>query len=218
MHSANSVSARALLLGFLLFPRTGLCADTAQQLAQRVDKHYNGLHSLRTAFTESFHGMGIDREESGILLLRKPGKMRWSYSHPAGKVFVLDGKYAWFYSPGDAQVERLSAGQLDDLRSPLRFLLGHTQLQKELEGLTVSSGPDGLLLSGVPKGMEKRVEKIVLGVSPDGVIHSMSITETDGAQTAFTFKDSVADAPAPDSEFVFHAPAGVPVVDGLPPV
>jgi outer membrane lipoprotein carrier protein len=206
------------LLGFLLFPRTGLCADTAQQLAQRVDKYYNGLHSLRTAFTESFHGMGIDRQESGILLLRKPGKMRWSYGHPAGKVFVLDGKYAWFYSPGDAQVERVSAGQLDDLRSPLRFLLGHTQLQKELEGLTVSSGPDGLLLSGVPKGMEKRVEKIVLGVSPDGAIHSMSITETDGAQTAFTFKDSVADAPAPDSEFVFHAPAGVPVVDGLPPV
>jgi outer membrane lipoprotein carrier protein len=214
----NSVGVRVLLLGLLLFPRAGLCADTAQQLAQRVDKYYNRLHSLRTAFTETFHGMGIDREESGTLLLRKPGKMRWSYSHPAGKVFVLDGKYAWFYSPGDAQVERVSAGQLDDLRSPLRFLLGHTQLQKELVGLTLSPGADGLQLSGVPKGMEKRVEKIVLGVTPEGVIHSMSITETDGAQTSFTFKDTVADAPAPDSEFVFNPPAGVPVVDGLPPV
>ena len=218
MHAGNSVSGRVLLLGFLLFARTGLCADNAQQLAQRVDKYYNGLHSLRTAFTETFHGMGIDREESGTLLLRKPGKMRWSYSHPAGKVFVLNGKYAWFYSPGDAQVERVQATQLDDLRSPLRFLLGHTQLQKELEGLTVSSGPDGLVLSGVPKGLEKRVEKIVLGVSAEGVIHSMKITEMDGAETAFTFKDSVADAPAPDSEFVFVPPAGVPVVDGLPPV
>jgi outer membrane lipoprotein carrier protein len=214
----HSVGVRVLLLGLLLFPRAGLCADTAQQLAQRVDKYYNGLHSLRTAFTESFHGMGIDRNESGTLLLRKPGKMRWSYSHPPGKVFVLDGKYAWFYSPGDAQVERVSAGQLDDLRSPLRFLLGHTQLQKELVGLSLSSGPEGLELSGVPKGMEKRVEKIVLGVSAEGVIHSMSITEMDGAQTAFTFKDSVADAPAPDAEFVFHPPAGVPVVEGLPPV
>jgi outer membrane lipoprotein carrier protein len=195
-----------------------LCADTAQQLAQRVDKYYNSLHSLRTAFTESFHGMGINREESGTLLLRKPGKMHWSYTNPAGKVFLLDGKYAWFYSPGDAQVERVPASQLDDLRSPLRFLLGHTQLQKELEGLTLSETPEGLQLSGVPKGMEKRVEKIVLGVSPDGVIHSMSITEIDGAQTAFTFKDSVANAPATDSDFVFHPPAGVPVVDGLPPV
>ena len=66
--------------------------------------------------------------------------------------------------------------QMDDLRSPLRFLLGHTQLQKELDGLTLSTTRDGLQLSGVPKGMQNRVAKIVLGVSADGVIHSMSIT------------------------------------------
>jgi outer membrane lipoprotein carrier protein len=207
-----------VLLSLLLPSR--LCAQqlTAQQLAQRVDKYYNGLHSLRVAFTESFRGMGIDREESGVLLLRKPGKMHWSYANPPGKVFLLDGKYAWFYSPGDAQVERVAAAQLDDLRSPLRFLLGHTQLQKELEGLTLSTTADGLQLSGVPKGMRDRVEKIVLGVNADGIIQSMSITEVDGAQTAFTFKDSQADAPAPDADFVFHAPPGIPVLDGLPPV
>jgi outer membrane lipoprotein carrier protein len=218
LHPAHSVSARLALLALTLFPRASWCADTAQQLAQRVDKYYNGLHSLRTEFSESFRGMGIDREESGTLLLRKPGKMHWSYSIPAGKVFLLDGKYAWFYSPGDAQVERVAASQMDDLRSPLRFLLGHTQLQKELDGLTLSTTGDGLQLSGVPKGMQNRVAKIVLGVSADGVIHSMSILETDGAQTAFTFKDSQPDAPAPDGEFVFHPPPGIPVVDGLPPV
>ncbi len=218
MHPANSVSARLALLALTLFPRASLCADTAQQVAQRVDKYYNGLHSLRTEFSESFRGMGIDRQESGTLLLRKPGKMHWSYSNPAGKIFLLDGKYAWFYSPGDAQIQRVSAAQMDDLRSPLRFLLGHTQLQKELEGLTLSKTGDGLQLSGVPKGMQNRVAKIVLGVSADGVIHSMSILETDGAETAFTFKDSQPDAPAPDADFVFHPPPGVPVVNGPPPV
>jgi outer membrane lipoprotein carrier protein len=207
--------ALSLLLPIASFAQT---EPTAQQLAQRVDKYYNGLHSLRTAFTETFHGMGINREETGILLLRKPGKMHWSYTNPPGKVFLLDGKYAWFYSPGDAQVQRVPAAQLDDLRSPLRFLLGHTQLQKELEGLTLSNTGAGLQLSGVPKGMENRVEKIVLGVNADGAIHSMVIDETDGAQTAFTFKESQADAPAPDTDFVFHPPPGVPVVDGPPPV
>jgi outer membrane lipoprotein carrier protein len=218
--STNSVSARCIFVLLLSLPIASFAQPepTAQQLAQRVDRYYNGLHSLRTAFTESFHGMGIDREESGTLLLRKPGKMRWSYTNPSGKVFVLDGKNAWFYSPGDAQVERLAASQLDDLRSPLRFLLGHTQLQKELVGLTLSNTGAGLQLSGVPKGMENRVEKIVLGVSADGVIHSMVIDETDGARTAFTFKESQANAPAPDTDFVFHPPPGVPVVDGLPPV
>jgi outer membrane lipoprotein carrier protein len=191
---------------------------TAQQLAQRVDKYYNGLHSLRTHFSETFRGMGIDREESGTLLLRKPGKMHWSYDSPPGKIFLLDGKYAWFYSPGDAQVERVSAAQLDDLRSPLRFLLGHTQLQKELDGLTLAETAGGFELSGVPKGMQARVEKIVLGVTADGIIHSMNILETDGAQTSFTFKDSQPNPPASDTEFVFHPPPGIPVVDGLPPV
>jgi outer membrane lipoprotein carrier protein len=210
-----AVLAFSLLLPIPCFAQP---EPNAQQIAQRVDKYYNGLHSLRTAFTESFHGMGIDREESGTLLLRKPGKMHWSYANPAGKVFLLDGKYAWFYAPGDAQVWRESAAQLDDLRSPLRFLLGHTQLQKELDGLTLSSTGAGLQLSGVPKGMRNRVEKIVLGVSADGIIHSMFINETDGAQTAFTFKESQANAPAPDSDFVFRPPPDIPVVDGLPPV
>jgi outer membrane lipoprotein carrier protein len=211
-----------VLLGFSVLPLGAQTASrpeiTAQQMAQRVDRYYNGLHSLRTDFTESFRGLGIEREESGTLLLRKPGRMHWSYTHPPGKIFLLDGKYAWFYAPGDSQVQRVSAAQLDDLRSPLRFLLGHTQLQKELDGLTLTTAGTELELSGVPKGMQNRVAKIVLGVSADGVIRSMSITEIDGAETAFTFKDTQANAPAPDTDFVFHPPAGIPVVDGLPPV
>ena len=83
--------------------------------------------------------MGISRKETGTMLLRKPGKMRWNYAEPQGKLFLLEGKYAWFYSPGDAQVQRLAASQLDDLRSPLRFMLGHTQLERELGNLTLAS-------------------------------------------------------------------------------
>jgi outer membrane lipoprotein carrier protein len=211
-------SSLVALLGFFLLLPATLHAQTAEQLAQRVDKYYNTLHSLRVSFTETFRGMGMNRQESGTLLLRKPGKMHWSYAHPAGKTFLLDGKYAWFYSPGDAQVERVAASQLDDLRSPLRFLLGHTQLQRELTGLSLATTAEGMELSGVPKGMENRVQKILLGVNADGVIHSMQILETDGAVTAFTFTDSVPNSPAPDAEFVFHAPEGVPVIDGLPPI
>ena len=91
----------------------------AKTLASRVDHHYNSLHSLSVAFQESYEGMGIHRAESGTLLLRKPGRMLWVYSEPKGKLFVLDGKYAYFYTPGDAQAQRVNAKQLDDLRSPL---------------------------------------------------------------------------------------------------
>src|ERR1017187_3731468 len=103
--------------------------------------------------------MGLDRTESGTLTLKKPGRMRWSYDAPTGKVFVLDGKYAWFYTPGDAQVSRAPAKQLDDLRSPLRLLLGHTQLAKELDNIATTPIPNSpnSAIAGVPKGMAQRV-------------------------------------------------------------
>ena len=66
---------------------------------------------------------------------------------PAGKVFLLDGKYAWFYSKGDPQVQRIGAKELDDLRSPLRFLLGHTQLEKEIDHLAVTPTANGSFIT-----------------------------------------------------------------------
>jgi outer membrane lipoprotein carrier protein len=187
-------------------------------MATKVDHHYNALRSLRVQFTESYAGMGMTRTENGTMLLKKPGKMRWTYSSPAGKLFVLDGKYAWFFAPGDAQVQRLPASQLDDLRSPLRFLLGHTQLEKELSNLTISPSKDGFTLSGAPRGMEKRIASITLSVTPEGAIYRMNIEEIEGARTSFTFTDEQPNAPVTAADFVFQQPAGVPIVEGLPPV
>jgi outer membrane lipoprotein carrier protein len=194
-------------------------SPSAKDLAQRVDRHYNQLHSLRAGFTESYEGLGMRRAESGTLLLLKPGRMKWEYSEPVGKLFLLDGKYAWFYSRGDSQVQRIPARQLDDLRSPLRFLLGHTELAKELTGLTLAPAPNGrYALSGRPKGQEQRVARLTLTVTADGTITGIEIEEADGALTRFTFTGEQPNVVIPATAFHFTPPAGVPVVDALPPV
>ncbi|HEX8813575.1 MAG TPA: outer membrane lipoprotein carrier protein LolA [Terracidiphilus sp.] len=202
-----------------------LCLPSAAQqpsvhdLAQRVDRRYNQLHSLKAQFTESYEGLGMRRSESGTLLLLKPGKMRWDYSAPAGKVFLLDGKYAWFYTRGAAQVERIEAKKLDDLRSPLRFLLGHTQIEKELTNLRLDPAPNGnFTLTGQPKGQENRVPKLALTVTAEGAITGIEISEADGAVTRFAFTEEQPNAVIPAGVFRFAPPSGVPVVDSLPPV
>ena len=217
MRVANSVRM-ALLLGFPLFLPSLLGAQENDALVRRVDDHYNRLSSLRAHYTEHYSGMGMDRTEEGTLLLKKPGRMRWSYAAPVGKVFVLDGKFAWFYTPGDAQATRVPAKQLDDLRSPLRFLLGHTQLKKELENLTVAADGSGYRISGVPKGMEQRVKLLSLWVSAAGAIERMRLEEVDGAVTEFGFSDMKENVAVKDSDFAFVPPAGVTVVQGLPPI
>jgi outer membrane lipoprotein carrier protein len=193
-------------------------AQENDAVVRRVDDHYNHLASLRTHYVEHYSGMGMDRAEEGTLLLKKPGRMRWSYAAPVGKVFVLDGKFAWFYTPGDAQATRVPAKELDDLRSPLRFLLGHTQLKKELDNLTVVAEGSGFRIAGVPKGMAQRVKLLTLGVTVTGAIETMRLEEVDGAVTEFAFSGMQENVPVKDADFVFAPPAGVTVVNGQPPI
>jgi len=205
----------ALLMSICAAP---LFAQDNDALVRRVDDHYNHLSSLRAHYAERYSGMGMDRTEEGTLLLKKPGRMRWSYTAPVGKVFVLDGKFAWFYTPGDAQATRVPAKQLDDLRSPLRFLLGHTQLRKELDSLAVAPDGPGFRISGVPKGMAQRVKLLSLWVTATGTIERMRLEEVDGAVTEFTFSAIQENVPVKDADFAFIPPAGVAVVEGLPPI
>jgi outer membrane lipoprotein carrier protein len=195
----------------------GVSRPDAATLRQ-VDDHYNHLVSLRARFVERYTGMGMNRSESGTLLLRKPGRMAWHYDTPAGKVFLFDGSFAWFYTPGDPQAQRIPAKQMDDLRTPLRFLLGHTRLEKELVHVTVSADGDQTRITGIPKGMEERVKQLSLRVTAAGVITEMRLEEVDGAVTEFSFSDIRENVPAAKEDFTFKPPAGVTVVNGSNPI
>jgi outer membrane lipoprotein carrier protein len=210
--------ALPLLLALLCAPYLPAQSTQDPSLIRRIDDHYNHLTSLRARYTEHYAGMGLDRTESGTLLLKKPGRMRWSYDSPPGKLFVLDGRFAWFYTPGDAQVSRAPAKQLDDLRSPLRLLLGHTQLAKELDQITVTpTGPD-FTITGIPHGMAQRIRLLTLVVTPAGIIQSMKIEETDGSITDFTFTSIEENVPIAPSDFTFIPPPDLPIVDAQPPI
>jgi outer membrane lipoprotein carrier protein len=210
---------RAFCVLSLAVPAGAQSTVKPAEIAARVDRHYNALHSLEVHFVQNYEGMGMHRHEAGVLLLKKPGRMRWTYTDPDGKLFILDGHDGYFYSPGESEAQKVPEKQLDDLRSPLQFLLGHTELEKELKNLTVtSSGSSSYVLAGVPKGLEQRVASLKITAAADGTIQSMTITETDGVTNTFDFSGEAANVPAPNSAFVFTPPPGVHVVMGMPPV
>jgi outer membrane lipoprotein carrier protein len=212
---------RFVLLLFVLaglLPPASRAADV-KSLAAAVDAHYNHMHSLETDFTELYRGSGIERTEAGTLWLKKPGKMRWEYRSPREKLFVSNGKVAWFYVRDDRQARKTEAKKLDDLRSPLAFLLGKTKLEKELRGLSLA--PDieplqsaNIVLRGVPQGLADRVSEIVLEVTPDSRIARIVIQDVDGAATEYRFGEQKEDLSIPGARFEFKPPAGTEVVDG----
>jgi outer membrane lipoprotein carrier protein len=190
-----------------------------RQAAAAIDARYNGMKSLRAEFTESYSGGGIRRVENGTLWIKKPGKMRWDYTSPQKKTFVTDGTTAWFYNPAERQARRTPLKSLNDLRSPLRFLLGRTKLEKEVRGLSLAPDvhpetPGDLVLRGVPVGMEDRVSVLLLESDGQGFLRRIVMQELDGGTTEFRLENQRENVAINDGEFSFHPPAGVEVLQG----
>lgn len=188
-------------------------------LAQAVDNRYDHLHSLEADFTEIYSGAGMERTESGTLWLKKPGKMRWEYRSPREKLFLADGKDAWFYVPGEPQARTVSMKKLNDLRSPLAFLLGKTKLDKELQGLSLAPDvqpwkPGDVVLRGVPKAMADQVSEVLLEITPEHWIARIVIEQVDGSTTEYRFSNQKENVEVAERMFHFTPPAGVGVVEG----
>lgn len=189
----------------------------ARQAAKGIDARYNGMKSLRADFTETYSGGGIRHSESGTLWIKKPGKMRWDYASPRNKVFLTDGVTAWFYVPGERQARRTRLKNLDDLRSPLRYLLGRTRLEKELRGLSLA--PDvrpesagDVVLRGVPVGLEDRFSQVLLESDAQGFLRRIVMQELDGSTTEFRLDNQRENLAVSDAEFSFRPPPGVEVL------
>jgi outer membrane lipoprotein carrier protein len=187
-------------------------------IARGVDNYYNHLKSLKAAFTEVYQGQGMSRTESGTLWLKKPGRMRWEYHVPREKLFLIDSDHAYFYVTGEHQARKTPLKNLDDIRSPLRYLLGKTKLEKELEGLSLAPDltplqPGDVVLRGVPKAMKDSISSVVLEISPAHEIRRIVIHGVDDAVTDFRFSQIEPNVPVQDSLFRFNPPPGVTTLE-----
>jgi len=187
-------------------------------VARQVDDHYNHLQTLEADFTEIYQGAGMERTESGKLWLKKPGKMRWEYRSPEEKLFVDDGRDGWLYLPVEKQVRKSSMKKLNDLRSPLAFLLGKTKLEKELSGLSFAPDmqtwqPDDMILRGIPRGMEDTVRQVVLEITPEHRIARLLLYGVDDSITEYRFSNQKENVSVPDGQFRFTPAPGTEVIE-----
>lgn len=211
---------------WLLFVAAALPAqaEDIHRLARAVDAHYNHLRSLESDFTEIYRGDGPERVESGTLWLKKPRKMRWEYRSPNEKLFISDGQAVWFYLPAERQLRKTALRKLDDVRSPVAFLLGKTKLENELRGLSKAVDqspldPANTLLRGVPQSivsesMAGQVSEVQLEITPSDQIVRIVLMEADGATTEFRFAGWKENLELGDSRFQFSPPPGVETVEG----
>jgi len=185
---------------------------TLDRLLERLEEHYNQAKTLQVNFIEQYTPSGsIRRTESGMLMLRKPGRMRGEYSLPKGKLFVSDGKFLWIYTPADNRVAKMPLKVSEDMRAPLAFLLGKLNFNKEFRNLRQQAEGASTRIFAEPKTEDLPYSAVEFLVTTENRISELKVTGFDHSILDFIFTDEKVDPPLDAKLFQFQPPAGAVV-------
>ncbi|HLW98424.1 MAG TPA: outer membrane lipoprotein carrier protein LolA [Candidatus Acidoferrales bacterium] len=234
-----------IVLGFLAVGADSPChaTDSVQGIVHTVEGRYHSSRSLKAVFLERYtEGRQTVRVESGTVYFSHPGRMRWEYESPEEKLFLTDGKTAWFYVPSDHTVTRAPMKDSDDWRTPLALLTGKSNLSRvcrriELEDKP-SETPGNVILRCWPAGSQAgvssskatqslwganqapsleqtgEIQEILLEVDPrEGWLASVQIRQSGGVEIEYRFGKWESNVELPETMFHFSAPKGVAIVE-----
>lgn len=194
-------------------PGSGVAA-----LAASVQRHYDGVRDFRADFTHTYEGGVLHKKtvERGQVAIRKPGRMRWTYTDPEKKVFVSDGTKLYSYIPEDKQVYVATVPTGDQASTAVLFLAGKGNIQRDfdVQAASVPGAPDNsAALKMTPKRTEREYEWLELVVDRASLSLRMLVTrDRQGGTSTFAFANLHENVNLPDKTFVFTMPRGVDVV------
>jgi outer membrane lipoprotein carrier protein len=214
-----------VIAAFLLLVATLSAADpTAPELASALQKKYDGIRDFSADFRHVYEGGVLRKQiaESGRLLVKKPGKMRWDYSAPEKKQFVSDGVKMYSYLPQDKQVIVSDVPPANQATTPTLFLAGKGNLTRDFTPSLVDA-PAGMpagsrALKLVPKARQPDYDWLVLVLDPATLaIRGLLTTDGQGGKSTFFFTNLKENVGLADKDFAFKIPRGVDVISASSP-
>jgi outer membrane lipoprotein carrier protein len=213
----TSYSLTALKLALAIFALGALPLQAGdidvKRILKGVEDRYNHTQTLEVHFTEIHTFQGRKRTESGELFLRKPGRMRWQYSAPAGKLFVSDGKFVYSYLPDENQAEKAKFKETEDMRAPLAFLLGRLNFEGDFSEFRAQPDHENVLITATPKSDKMPYTEVTFLISPDFTIHWLGVKGQDGSMLEYVFENERKNPAIQDAMFRFKPPPGAEFID-----
>ena len=214
IHVKGIVTRIALWVSLAVLP---LPAENVElnALLKGIEQRYNHAKTLEVKYNETYTVQGRARKsETGTLTLRKPGRMRWDYSAPPGKLFLSDGKNVYLYTPDTHRVEKEPLKASEDMRAPLAFLLGKLDFSKEFRDFEVKPEAANLVVTARAKSDKLPYEKIEMLITPEHEIRRLVVNGQDGSILTFLFDQEKLNPAVNDAQFKFQLPAGAQLVSG----
>ena len=218
-------------------------AGNAAHWVALLEARYRAATTTQATFLERYMESGrLQRVEAGQAYFRRPGKMRWEYASPEKNLFLVDGKTAWFYVPADRSVTRVPAKRSADWRTPLALLAGDMKVSRVCSHVTMAADEKPLNLEnvvlacqlrGTPKASPANAANasspedqespkdtsVFLEVAPaSGDLVRVLVRDKGGISIEFRFENWQFNPILAASEFEFHPPSGVAILNGELPL
>ena len=194
----------------------GQSAANPQSVAQGIEQRYERMRTMQVNFLERYRQGKNIRIESGVAYFSRPGRMRWEYEAPEEKLFLVDGKNAWFYVPADRTATRAKMKESDDWHTPLALLAGRTRrgmFRRMCDTLELLPARSGHTLRCQPKPDKASFREIQFEVDAEYRLQRILIREPGDLETEFRFAGWQENLALPEVIFHFSAPKGVAIVD-----
>lgn len=191
-------------------PATGAAA-----LAEKVQSFYEHTRDFSASFTQQYKykAMARTQKSAGTVQVKKPGLMRWDYTAPYEKLFLLDGKALWVWDPEDNAVMVNRSFSSDQLSAAVTFLWGKGKLSDEFDIQQVDKPSYGeTVLELVPKKPQSGFTRLYFAIDANtGAVVTSVVIDSQGNENRITFTDVKTNAGVPSDRFTFQVPKGATV-------
>jgi outer membrane lipoprotein carrier protein len=194
---------------------TAQSSQSAESLARALQDRYRTIRDFSADFSQTYRGvLRTQARDQGQVIVKKPGRMRWTYTGKERREFVSDGTKLYTYLPADKQVLVSSVPPDDQATTPVLFLAGRGDIARDFTpALAATPIPGTVALKLTPRRTEPDFEYFVVVVDPATLqIRALTTRDRQGGESTMTFTKLKENQGISDKQFVFNMPRGVDVV------
>ncbi len=209
----------SLLLFFFFASLQPVYGFDAESIALQIQKKYDSISSLEANFQQSTTLSGLSgraQKGSGVVVIQKPGRLRWDYEKPYRQVLVCDGEEVSFYLEKEKQliVSKATAYLSEDLT--YAFFTGKGNL---LTDFLIEAGPEDMAEAGTyclrltPKKSHAQVHHLFLTVDEESFdVRRIRLIDHLESVTDIRFTHMVFNKKFADAFFFFVPPQGTEII------
>ena len=187
-----------------------------EALARSLQQRYQGIKDFSADFVHSYRGgvLKTQSQERGTVSVKKPSRMRWTYTAPEKKEFVSDGVKIYSFIPEDKQVIVSDVPADNQATTPALFLAGKGDIVRDFSATYAQSAiPGTLALKLTPRRNEPDYEYLVVAVDPASLqIRALTTRDHEGGESTLAFTNLKENQGISDKVFAFRIPRGVDVI------